>query len=1012
MGRRPPGARACPGERQRLGGIAAGCRHLAGGSRRGAPPDRAGQPARRVTIRRSPQLAGERAKAGAGLVRAAAPGAAAKKADGAGTDRARRSGCPNLPAEPRRPVEGLAAAPSSGLYQRTIAHARPGSDPAGDHHPARIWRRHAADVVSDAAARGARASSTGSGGDAPDPGGDIAFHPGAHARQAAGAGHQLPPAAGARRRVRGILQLYRLSPGIPAWRGCAGVCRRRHPRLLDPAARESRPGQAAPLPVLVSRGGGLPGAGAAAGAADGPVAGRAPRNKTPAFASQHPGLHRPDRTGHPPGAAAHRHRSKGRRRRRAPACRSQVGLGRHAPHRRRGDLVLSPELARPGFVAAGAVAHRGGLGDIQATDPGLARLAPRARRRSAGLHPRAGCGTAPHRRLCRGSRRRASVHHRLPVPAGERGGQPAAAGVAAPRPANRLACGNPSPPDTLGRAAGPPVPRRRRAERGRLALWPVSRAGRTGSVPAAAGRRHADPGQAGCRKREPGQIMPRIQARDFSPQIHAELTRQGQHPVLARVYAARGITQAAQLDDGLARLIPPSQLKNVQAMARILADAIEQQKRLLVIADYDADGATACAVALRALRAFGAQADYLVPTRFEYGYGLTPEIVQLAAAANPDILITVDNGITSCDGVAEANRLGMTVLVTDHHLPAETLPDAACIVNPNQPGCNFPSKHLAGVGVIYYVMLALRAELRNRGAFTGTAEPNLAQLLDLVALGTVADVVRLDDNNRILVRQGLLRIRSGHACAGINALLQGAGREPGKAGAYDLGCVVGPRLNAAGRLTDMALGIECLLTDDAAEALALAQQLDALNRERREIEAGMQDSALAALERIDAQDSFSLCLYRPDWHQGVIGILASRLKDRLHRPVIAFAPGQAGELKGSGRSIPALHLRDTLDLLAKRHPRLLQKFGGHAFAAGVTIRESDLAQFSAAFEAIARSLLTPAELERVIETDGMLQWDEMTLELARLLEDPVWGQGFPQPQFYGEFTVEDQRIVC
>jgi single-stranded-DNA-specific exonuclease len=515
--------------------------------------------------------------------------------------------------------------------------------------------------------------------------------------------------------------------------------------------------------------------------------------------------------------------------------------------------------------------------------------------------------------------------------------------------------------------------------------------------------------------------MTHITVRDYRPADFEALTRHGLPPLLARIYAARGVTDPKQLDTELTGLLPIDDLKNAQTMARLLADAIARQKRLLIIADYDSDGATACAVGLRALREFGAIVDYLVPNRFEYGYGLTPEIVRLAAARQPDILITVDNGIASHAGVAEARRLGMEVFVTDHHLPAQgehgaTLPDAAVIVNPNQPGCPFASKNLAGVGVIFYVMLALRAELRARGAFAGKAEPNLGKLLDLVALGTVADVVKLDDNNRILVRQGLARIRAGRAGIGIQALFRVAGRDPRRAAAWDLGFALGPRLNAAGRLTDMSLGIELLTTDDPVRADELAQKLDALNRERREIEADMHQSALAALEEMQAGDSYSLALFDPDWHQGVIGILASRIKEKFHRPVIAFARGNpAGtgpyELKGSGRSIPGFHLRDALDLVAKRHPELLKKFGGHAMAAGLAIAEQDFTAFARAFEAVARELLTPGLLARTIETDGTLPLAEARLDLARALAEQVWGQGFPQPSFRDRFIVETQRIV-
>ncbi len=506
--------------------------------------------------------------------------------------------------------------------------------------------------------------------------------------------------------------------------------------------------------------------------------------------------------------------------------------------------------------------------------------------------------------------------------------------------------------------------------------------------------------------------MPQITPRSFSPDTALALAASGISPLLARIYAARGIQAKAELETGLDSLLPVTHLKNARQMAGLLADAIVAGRKLLVVADYDADGATACAVALRGLRAFGARVDYIVPNRFEYGYGLTPEIVRLAKQHSPDIIITVDNGIASVEGVAEANLLGMQVLVTDHHLPGDTLPDALCIVNPNQPGCSFPSKNLAGVGVMFYVLLALRAELRTRSAFADKPEPNLGNLLDLVALGTVADVVKLDSNNRTLVHQGLQRIRAGRACAGINALLQVARKEAAQASTYELGFIVGPRLNAAGRLEDMSLGIRCLLTDDANEAAQLAAQLDDINRERRGIEAEMQQAALAALEQIDPDGNYSLALYDETWHQGVIGILASRLKDKFHRPVIAFAPAQnSGELKGSGRSIAGLHLRDALDLLSKRHPHLLQKFGGHAMAAGLSIHLEHLAEFQAAFEAVARELLSPADLTQVIETDGVLTASDLSMETARRLERQVWGQGFPQPLFEGAFAVLQQRVV-
>ncbi len=512
--------------------------------------------------------------------------------------------------------------------------------------------------------------------------------------------------------------------------------------------------------------------------------------------------------------------------------------------------------------------------------------------------------------------------------------------------------------------------------------------------------------------------MPKITPRSYDAQTFQALSACGLPPVLARIYAARGIADAGQLETELTHLIPFEQLKNCTVMASLLADAIAAQKRLLIVADYDSDGATACAVGVRVLRKLGAQVDYLVPNRFEFGYGLTPEIVQLAhTTKNPDILITVDNGIASVDGVATANRLGMEVLVTDHHLPGEILPAATAIINPNQPGCSFPSKSIAGVGVIFYLMLALRAELRQRGAFASTPEPNLAAFLDLVALGTVADVVKLDNNNRILVQQGLQRIRKGRCCAGIHALLNVARRDHQQISTYELGFILGPRLNAAGRLDDMSLGIECLLTDDEAYAAECAKQLDELNRQRREIESTMQEGALEKLDAMlgkhdsELQQSYSICLFDPEWHQGVIGILASRIKDKYHRPVIIFAAGNTDELKGSGRSINGFHLRDALDLVAKREPDLILKFGGHAAAAGLTIRANHYKHFCQVFEEVAQSLLTPVHLTRVIETDGDLELSEITMELAEYLERQVWGQGFPPPTFSAQFRVESQRIV-
>lgn len=504
--------------------------------------------------------------------------------------------------------------------------------------------------------------------------------------------------------------------------------------------------------------------------------------------------------------------------------------------------------------------------------------------------------------------------------------------------------------------------------------------------------------------------MPKIQTRAVPNEWFAALTRVGFSPLEARLYAARGIRSHTELEHEFVNLLPFDSLKNIVPAARRLADAIARQERILIVGDYDADGATATALGMRALAAFGACVDFLVPNRFEYGYGLTPEIVALAATRQPDLILTVDNGIASVDGVIAARTLGIDVLITDHHLPGDTLPDAL-IVNPNQPGCAFPSKNLAGVGVMFYVLMALRAELRTRGAFSQRAEPNLAQWLDLVALGTVADVVKLDANNRILVEQGLKRMRAGRACAGVMALFTAAGRKFSKAACFDLGFTLGPRLNAAGRLDDMSLGIACLLADSEASALPLARELDQMNRARREIEAGMRDEAETILASLKVERDYSICLYRADWHQGVIGILASRIKDKFHRPTLVFADGGDGLIKGSGRSIPGLHLRDALDLVSKRAPDLIQRFGGHAAAAGLTLRAENFAAFASAFEAVCREWMTEAHLDRVIETDGELPAEFFALEVAEKLEQQVWGQDFPPPLFQGRFRVVEQRVV-
>lgn len=506
--------------------------------------------------------------------------------------------------------------------------------------------------------------------------------------------------------------------------------------------------------------------------------------------------------------------------------------------------------------------------------------------------------------------------------------------------------------------------------------------------------------------------MTRIVTRNYPFRTAEMLRQQGIHPVLARLYAARGLADVRELSSELNALIAPSSLLHIDAAAVFLADAIAAQKKLVIVADYDCDGATACAVALRGLRALGAHVDYIVPNRFEYGYGLTPEIVALTVKEkSPDIIVTVDNGIASIDGVAEANRLGIQVVVTDHHLPADTLPQAAVIVNPNQPACGFPSKNLAGVGVMFYVLLALRAELRKRGVFDAQTQPKLDALLDLVALGTVADVVKLDANNRILVAQGLKRMRAGRVQPGIAALFRAAGRESRRATPFDLGFALGPRLNAAGRLADMSLGIECLTTDDEGRAWAIAQQLDTINRERRDIEAGMQVTALALLDSFNPQDKTTISVFDESWHQGVIGIVASRLKDKFYRPTITFAPGGDGLIKGSGRSIAGFHLRDALDLVSKHAPTLIEKFGGHAMAAGLTIRAEAFDAFAHAFETVGRDWLSINQLERVIETDGPLEDAYFTAQFIELMDSQVWGQGFAPPVFCDEFRVLNQRVL-
>jgi len=519
---------------------------------------------------------------------------------------------------------------------------------------------------------------------------------------------------------------------------------------------------------------------------------------------------------------------------------------------------------------------------------------------------------------------------------------------------------------------------------------------------------------------------PTIRLRDAPPRAVWALEQAGVPPLLARLFAGRGVRAVDELDDGLARLLPPGDLLGVQAAATFLADTIARQQRVCVVADYDCDGATACAVALRGLRLLGAAADtlhYVVPDRAVHGYGLTPAIVDLARAQRPDVLLTVDNGIASLQGVAHARALGIAVLVTDHHLPARiddlvALPDANVIVNPNQPGCGFASKNLAGVGVIFYVLLALRAELRVRGVFTAQDQPRLDALLDLVALGTVADVVRLDANNRRLVAQGLRRIRTGQMQPGVAALFRAAGRDARRASGFDFGFALGPRINAAGRLSDMTLGIECLLTDDKARATELAQLLDTINRERRDVESGMREQAEAMLERLLQPDAAAasrtppaLAIFDEGFHEGVVGIVASRLKDRVHRPTFVFARGQDGLLKGSGRSIPGFHLRDALDLLSKRHPDVLLRFGGHAMAAGCTLAEAQFASFDAAFQRIAAEWLDAATLSRTLLADGPLGIEHFNAATVRALDAQVWGQAFEAPVFVDEVEIVAQRLV-
>ena len=517
--------------------------------------------------------------------------------------------------------------------------------------------------------------------------------------------------------------------------------------------------------------------------------------------------------------------------------------------------------------------------------------------------------------------------------------------------------------------------------------------------------------------------MSRFHHRPYSERTAQWLEQTGVNPLLARLFAARGVEKPDDLSLELKNLLAPTELKNCLSTASLLADILEKKEPVVIVADYDCDGATACAVAIRGLKMLGADhaaVQFLVPNRFTMGYGLTPEVVELAAQQKPKprYLITVDNGIASVAGVERAREFGIDVIVTDHHLPGDIIPNAAAIVNPNQVGCQFPSKALAGVGVMFYLLVALRAELRKRGKFTNETQPKIENLLDLVALGTVADVAQLDRNNRILVSNGLKRIRNGISQAGIQALYQVAVRDARKASAFDLGFAIGPRLNAAGRLADMSLGIRLLLTDDQGEALSIAQELDRINRERRVIETGMQEEALALLSEDQLantmSDKSSICLWNEAWHQGVIGIVASRLKERFNRPSLVFAPADgadSNELRGSGRSITGFHLRDALDLVSKREPGLILKFGGHAMAAGLSIHKSDFAKFDATFQKVTDELLTDDLLERTHTHDGNLEAAEFTPELGDLLAEEIWGQGFPQPVFYGEFEISEQSLM-
>ncbi len=549
------------------------------------------------------------------------------------------------------------------------------------------------------------------------------------------------------------------------------------------------------------------------------------------------------------------------------------------------------------------------------------------------------------------------------------------------------------------------------------------------------GSKHSGPKQSVTKQSSCKQMDSSIVRRNSA--VSDELQDSRLHPLLKKIYANRGVSSLKQVEYSLKNLLDYSLLKDINLAAEIVSEAILQQKRILVVGDFDADGATSCALMMRTLKAFGLNnVDYLVPNRFDFGYGLSPQIVDVAAGLTsglpaqthlypkPDLIVTVDNGISSIDGVNRANELGIQVVITDHHLAGDTLPQAAAIVNPNQPGCQFPAKTIAGVGVAFYLMLAVRAALREKNWFSGKAlasaraEPNMANYLDLVALGTVADVVPLDDNNRILVEYGLQRIRANKACAGINALLTIAGKSIEGCSSQDFGFIIGPRLNAAGRLDDMSIGIECLLSDDYEQAFNYAATLNKMNQQRRQIEGEMLEQATTLLEQqfhmLDSNDSVpkALALYDEQWHQGVVGLLASRIKEKYHRPVFAFADAGNGEIKGSGRSIPGLHMRDVLDLISKRHKNLIDKFGGHAMAAGLTMQQDKFTLFQQAFNEQVSALLRPEDLDNISETDGSVDAEYMTIETSELFKyASPWGQLFPEPVFDDVFKVINWRIV-